>query len=162
MIHVCPLARLHATIETTGARHLVSLLGNEANLVRPTCVAAQDHLWLRLHDIAQPEEGYIVPETEHVERLITFVRGWNRAHPLVVHCHAGISRSTAAAYVAVCALNPRRNEAEIAAGLRRVSPTALPNPRIVLLADGLLGREGRMIAAIDGIGRGLPAVEAEP
>ena len=74
----------------------------------------------------------------------------------------GISRSTASAYATVCALNPRRDEATIAQALRRASPTATPNALIVSLADRLLGREGRMIAAIETIGRGDLTAEAAP
>jgi predicted protein tyrosine phosphatase len=68
-----------------------------------------------------PIDGYIAPADEHVSRLTTFVRGWDRAAPLVVHCFAGTSRSTAGAYVAVCALNPARAELAIAQALRRAS-----------------------------------------
>jgi predicted protein tyrosine phosphatase len=81
---------------------------------------------------------------------------------MVVHCYAGISRSTASAYAGVCALNPRRSEESIALALRRASPTATPNIRIVSLADRLLGRDGRMVAAIEMIGRGVMATEATP
>jgi predicted protein tyrosine phosphatase len=162
MIHVCSLARLHETVEDTGARHVVSLIGDETNLVRPQGVAAENHLWLRLHDISAPLDGYIMPGEEHVTDLIRFVRGWDRRSPLVVHCFAGISRSTASAYVGVCALNPQRDEASIAQALRRASPTATPNIRIVSLADRLLGRDGRMVAAIETIGRGNFAAEAAP
>jgi predicted protein tyrosine phosphatase len=81
---------------------------------------------------------------------------------MVVHCYAGISRSTAGAYVAACALNPSRNELTIAQELRRLSATASPNLRIVAIADRMLGRSGRMVAAIDTIGRGMVAYEASP
>ena len=162
MIHVCSLSRLHETVEDTGARHVVSLLGDEARVERPAGIAPQNHLWLRLHDIAAPLDGYIAPCEEHVAELISFVRGWDRRAPLVVHCFAGISRSTASAFTAVCALSPQRGEAAIAHALRRASPTATPNIRIVSLADNLLGRGGRMIAAIETIGRGAIAAEATP
>src|SRR3984885_4259201 len=162
MIHVCSLARLHEIVADTGARHVVSLIGDEANLVRPQSVAAENHLWLRLHDISAPLDGYIMPDEEHVADLLRFVRGWDRRSPLVVHCYMGISRSTASAYASVCALNPRRDEASIAQALRRASPTATPNARIVSLADKLLGRDGRMGAAIENIGRGVMTTEAEP
>jgi predicted protein tyrosine phosphatase len=162
MIHVCSLARLHETVDDTGARHVVTLLGDEDRLLRPSSVPAENHLWLRLHDITLPMDGYIPPQTEHVERLVTFVRTWDRAAPMVVHCYAGISRSTAAAFVSVCALNPQRDEMKIAEALRRASPTALPNIRIVRLADSLLERDGRMVTAIEAIGRGEPAGEGEP
>src|SRR5262249_18031480 len=68
----------------------------------------------------------------------------------------------AGAYVAACALNPRRDEWAIAQALRRASATATPNGRLVALADRVLGRDGRMVAAIDAIGRGEIAYEADP
>ena len=63
---------------------------------------------------------------------------------------------------AVYGVNPKRDEASIAQALRRASPTATPNIRIVSLADRLLGRDGRMVAAIETIGRGEIAVEGNP
>lgn len=162
MIHVCSLSRLQETVADTGARHVVSLLGDELRVERPSSIAPENHLWLRLHDISAPLDGYIVPEEEHVTELLGFVRGWDRRAPLVVHCFAGISRSTASAYATVCALNPQRDEDAIAKALRRASPTATPNIRIVALADRLLRRDGRMVAAIETIGRGVLAAEATP
>ena len=162
MIHVCSLARLHETVEETGALHVVTLLKQTDRVERPSSVAEANHLILGMDDIAVPMDGYIIPAEEHVTRLIEFVRGWDRARPLVVHCFAGISRSTAGAYVAACALNPRRDEWVIAQELRRASATASPNIRIVSLADRMLGRDGRMVAAIDSIGRGEMAYEADP
>ena len=155
MIYVCSLARLHETVDGTGARHIVSLIGDEANLIRPAQVTAENHLWLRLHDISTPLDGHILPGEEQVADLFRFVRAWDRRTPLVVHCFMGISRSTASAYASVCALSPQRDEADIAQALRRASPTATPNMRIVSLADRLLGRNGRMIAAVENIGRGI-------
>jgi predicted protein tyrosine phosphatase len=162
MIHVCSLARLHETVVDTGARHVVSLIGDEARVERPSSIAPENHLWLRLHDISVPLQGYIIPDEAHIADLLEFVRSWDRRAPLVVHCFAGISRSTASAYVSVCALSPHRNERNIANALRRASPTATPNIRIVSLADRLLGRDGRMVAAIETIGRGIMAEEATP
>jgi predicted protein tyrosine phosphatase len=161
MIHVCSLSRLHETVEETGARHVVSLLGDEA-IERPVAIVPENHLWLRLHDISAPLDGYIVPGERHVADLLNFVRGWDRRAPLVMHCYAGISRSTASAFASVCALSPHRDERSIAQALRLASPTATPNIRIVSLADRLLGRDGRMTSAIETIGRGILASEAEP
>jgi predicted protein tyrosine phosphatase len=162
MIHVCSLARLHETVEDTGARHIVSLIGDDTTIERPAAVVEENHLWLRLHDISVPLDGYVMPVEEHVADLLSFVRRWDRRAPLVVHCYAGISRSTASAFTAVCALNPHRDEASVAQALRRASPTATPNIRIVSLADRLLNRQGRMVAAIESIGRGIVVTEAEP
>jgi predicted protein tyrosine phosphatase len=162
MIHICSLSRLHRTVATTGARHIVTLLRDTDLVQRPQGISAADHLILGMDDINMPMDGYVAPADEHVAKLLGFVRGWDRATPLVVHCYAGISRSTAGAYVAACALNPHRDELAIAQALRHASATATPNLRIVSLADCLLGRSGRMVAAIETIGPGAVAVEAIP
>jgi len=162
MIHVCSLARLHATVAQTGARHVVTLLKDTDLVQRPGGITSENHLVLGMDDITGPLEGYVAPANEHVTRLIDFVRGWDRAAPLVMHCYAGISRSTAGAYVAACALNPRRDEVTIARALRLASPSATPNCYLVSLADQALGRGGRMTAAIEEIGRGVTAFEGDP
>jgi predicted protein tyrosine phosphatase len=162
MIHVCSLARLHATVEQTGARRVVTLMRDVELVRRPPTIEHADHLLLRLDDISEPIYGYTVPGEEHVAELLTFVRSWDRAAPLVIHCYAGVSRSTAGAFVSACALNPRRPETEIARDIRRLSPTATPNIRIVTLADRMLGREGRMVAAVEAIGRGIECYEGHP
>jgi predicted protein tyrosine phosphatase len=162
MIHVCSLSRLHETVAATGARHVVTLLKDVELVQRPGGIMSENHLILGMDDITGPLDGYIAPDDEHVTRLLDFVRGWDRAAPLVMHCYAGISRSTAGAFVAACALNPRRDEQTIARELRRASPTATPNFRIVWLADRALGRGGRMTTAIEQIGRGVMAYEGDP
>jgi predicted protein tyrosine phosphatase len=162
MIHVCSLSRLHETVEATGARHVVTLLKDVELVRRPCGIRSENHLILGMDDITGPLDGYVAPADEHVAKLIDFVRGWDRAAPLVMHCYAGISRSTAGAYVAACALNPRRDERAIARRLRLASPTATPNFRIVALGDRALGRGGRMTTAIEEIGRGAMAFEADP
>jgi predicted protein tyrosine phosphatase len=162
MIHVCSLARLYDTITETGALHIVTLLKHTDRVERPEHIAEANHLVLGMDDVTAPMDGYVIPCKEHVEKLIRFVQGWDRANPLVMHCYAGISRSTAAAYVAACALNAGRSEHAIAQELRRASPTATPNARIVSIADGLLGRDGRMVNAIESIGRGVIADEGHP
>jgi predicted protein tyrosine phosphatase len=162
MIHVCSLARLHDTVRETGARHVVTLIKDISLVHRPATITAENHLLLDMDDINDHIEGYVVPAEEHVGDLLRFVRAWDRANPLVVHCYAGISRSTAGAFVTACALNPRRDELSIARALRAASHTATPNLRIVRLADQMLGRDGRMVRAIDAIGPGLAAYASEP
>ncbi len=162
MIHVCSLARLYSTIDETGARHIVTMLRLTDRVERPGHIAPENHLVLAVDDITTPVDGYIAPGEEHVTRLIEFVGGWDRAAPMVVHCYAGISRSTAGAYVAACALNPARDEQQIAWDIRRASRTAMPNARIVALADRLLKRDGRMVRAIETIGPGDFSEEGVP
>lgn len=162
MIHVCSLARLYDTVNETRARHIVTLLRLIDRVQRPDTIDPANHLILGMDDIVEPIEGYTHPGEEHVARLIEFVQGWDRKAPMVIHCYAGISRSTAGAFVAACTLNPQRSEARIAQAIRDGSATATPNARIVAIADRMLGREGRMIGAIQAIGAGRAAIEGDP
>jgi len=162
MIHVCSLARLHQTVEETGARHIVTLMKDISMVERPAAIDPKNHLHIDVDDIVCPIDGYNHPCEDHVARLMRFVQRWDRSAPLVIHCYAGISRSTASAYAAACALRPERDEIAIAQEMRRVSRTAMPNRLIVSLADQILGRRGRMIAGIESIGPGDMAYEADP
>ncbi|OYX13594.1 MAG: tyrosine protein phosphatase [Rhizobiales bacterium 32-66-8] len=162
MIHVCSLSRLHETVEATGARHVITLINGGTVLTRPSNVDPSNHLFLGMNDIVDEIEGMVAPGEAHMRELLDFVEAWDRAAPLVIHCYAGISRSTAAAYATVCALLPERDELELAQRLRAASPSATPNARIVALADSVLKREGRMTRAIESIGRGKDAFEGVP
>jgi predicted protein tyrosine phosphatase len=162
MIHVCSLARLHDTVAETRASHIVTLLRLIDRVQRPNSIPEANHLVLGMDDIMTPMDGYIHPAEEHVHDLIDFVQRWDRRAPLVMHCYAGISRSTAGAFISACALNPGRNEAAIVQAIRKSSATAAPNIMLVGHADRILGRKGRMIAAVEALGPGLPAPEGEP
>jgi predicted protein tyrosine phosphatase len=59
----------------------------------------------------------------------------------------------------MCSLHPEADEADIARDIRTRSPSATPNIRLVRLADDLLGRQGRMVSAVEAIGRGREAFE---
>ena len=79
---------------------------------RPASIVEANHLILGMDDIATPMDGYTHPAEEHVHDLIAFVQRWDRRAPMVMHCYAGISRSTAGAFITACALNPERDEAD--------------------------------------------------
>lgn len=157
---VCPLSRLAETFASSGARRVVTLLASGLRAGLPPLPGA-DHLRLDLSDIAAPRDGHVLPSEGHVADLLAFARGWDRRRPLLIHCHAGVSRSTAAAYAVACALDPGRDEGAIARALRSASPSATPNPRLVALADAALGRAGRMVEAVRAIGRGRDCYEGE-
>jgi predicted protein tyrosine phosphatase len=162
MIHVCSLAKLEETVARSGAERVLSLLAAGTEVMRPASIARENHLHLVMHDIAVAQDGMTMPGEDHVRNLLDFARRWDRAKPMVVHCYAGISRSTASAYIIAAALAPKRDEAELAQTLRKLSPSATPNPRLIAVADTLLSRQGRMIEAIEAIGRGADAFEGTP
>jgi len=162
MIHVCSLAALPETVRLTGASHVLTVMANVEQVQRPQSVLAANHLKVSMDDITEQQDGFVAPSEHHVEKVLTFIRGWDRQAPLVVHCYAGISRSTASAFAAVCMLNPHRDEIEIARQIRAASPIASPNRLIVSLADKALGRDGRMLRAVDEMGPGSMTAEGRP
>ena len=162
MIHVCSLAALPETLRAVGASHILTVMANVDQVQRPASVLAANHLKVQMDDITEELEGFVAPSESHIEQVLQFVRSWDRNAPLVVHCYAGISRSTASAFAAACALNPRRDEIAIARQIREASPIASPNRLIVRLADKALGREGRMLRALDEMGPGSMTVEGRP
>jgi predicted protein tyrosine phosphatase len=161
-LHVSSLSRLHETVASVKASHVVTLINVNTVVERPPGISPEHHLFIGMSDIVSPLDGHVVPAQEHVERVLRFVREWDRAAPIVIHCWAGISRSTAGAFITACALSPDRDEDEFARRLRAASPSATPNARLVAIADALLGRDGRMVAAVERIGRGADAFEGAP
>jgi predicted protein tyrosine phosphatase len=162
MIHVCSLAALPETVRLTGASHVLTVMANVEQVARPVSVLPANHLKVSMDDITEEMDGFVAPSEAHIDQVLNFVRGWDRSAPLVVHCYAGISRSTASAFAAACALNPHRDEMSIARQIRAASPIASPNRLIVSLADKALGRDGRMLRALDEMGPGSMMVEGRP
>src|ERR1700732_1361738 len=162
MIHVCSLAALPDTVKATGASHVITVRANVHQVQRPESVLPANHLKVSMDDITEQMDGFVAPSDHHIEQVLNFVSGWARGARLVVHCYAGISRSTASAFAAACLLNPHRDESSIARKIRAASPIASPNRLIVSLADKALGREGRMLRALAEMGPGSLTTMGQP
>ena len=151
-IIVAPLHEVRSVLAARRPSHLVTLGSPDG----PTAEVrhAGPRLRLLFHDVAAARDGLTPATAGDIERLLAFARGWDAGQPLLIHCWAGVSRSPAAAYAIACARAQAGEEARLAAALRAAAPFATPNPLVVALADGLLGRDGAMIEAISAIGRG--------
>jgi predicted protein tyrosine phosphatase len=158
-IIVSPLAAVQLLVNKHKVSHVVSLLGPETPHRSFAGIADPNHLKLTFHDIIEPAEGLTPPAPDHVETLIGFLEARQGQDPLLIHCWAGISRSTASAFTAMCLYNPGLDEYRLAQQLRSLSHVATPNRRIVAFADDIMGRRGRMVDAVDAIGRGEDAYE---
>jgi len=159
---VTPLRLLPEVMARRSPSHLITLLSPEELIETPAGFDPARHLRLGLHDIAEPQAGMVAPEARQVEQVLAFAQGWDGAAPMVVHCWAGISRSTASAFAIACERSPHADELEIALAMRRASPTAFPNRRIVALADDILDRQGRMVEAVEAMGGNGFALEGVP
>jgi predicted protein tyrosine phosphatase len=160
-IFITSLADLPAIMVSHQPSHIVSLLSSSYMIETPDGFPVDRHLRLSMHDIAD-EGGPEAPARRHIDDLIAFGRGWDATAPMIVHCWAGISRSTAATYTLLCDRAGSGSEHEIAQALREYAPHAQPNKLLVRYADEALGRDGAMIRAIDALGTGQMATEGFP
>ncbi|MBU6373606.1 MAG: protein tyrosine phosphatase [Alphaproteobacteria bacterium] len=157
-IIVCPLSKVTSVAAARRPQRVVSLLDPHSAFPNLPDYVDRHHK-APVHDITDYIDGLKAPCETSVGEVIRFVSDWDRSAPILIHCYAGISRSTATAFVTACLHNPKADEEEIALALRAASATASPNMLIVEIADAELGRRGRMVRAIERIGRGYPSWE---
>ena len=157
-ISVCGIDELNCHCES-GVSHVLSILDPDWP-VPEVFGAFGEHakLELRFHDIIDEDRAdMIAPQQQHVAELLTFGRGLleePQSHRLLlVHCHAGVSRSTASAALILAQAVPDVPADRIFAEVLRIRPQAWPNLRIVELGDAALNRRGALVAAAAGIYR---------
>lgn len=158
-VYVCALRYVEEMVDHVGASHLMTLINKDTIPDTPAAIDDSKHLKLGMNDIIEPKPELVLPNSSHVQEVIDFAQGWDRQSPMLVHCWAGISRSTAAAYTSLCVLNPDASEVDVARKMRDLSPTFYPNKLMIAIADEILNREGRMVDAINDLGRGRMAPE---
>jgi predicted protein tyrosine phosphatase len=157
LLTVCGLEELehHSARAVT---HVLSIL--DPDWPDPEAFSAYDphhRTILRFHDAVEPRPGVVLPQVGHVEAILGFGRalahgveerqGGQEGH-LLIHCHAGISRSTAAMAMLLAQLYPDEDEDRLFRRLQDIRPQAWPNSVMVGFADDLLSRNGRMTAAL--------------
>ncbi len=148
---VCGLDELSQE-RANGVSHVLSLLDPEAP--EPEILALYPphrRAVLRFHDVIEARQGAIAPAEADVARLLAFAREASHAGPapghLLVHCHAGVSRSTAASFLILAQAHPEWPGRRISDEVLRLRPQAWPNLLILELGDALLGRRGEILEA---------------
>lgn len=95
------------------------------------------------------------PDREDIEKLIDRADDLLDSGYVYCHCAAGISRSTAAAFILQCLVHPPGEEQEAMEAVLEDNPFAAPNRLMVKFADETLGRDGAMLSAIEAVTRQL-------
>ncbi len=162
MIHVCSLDMINKTISKTGAKYLVSLINEDMMPQTPNTILKENHLKLAFNDVTSPMQGYVNVQDDDITKLLNFLDVWQQQAPILFHCWAGISRSTAGAYIAANFVKGVGYEQELAQSLRQSAPFSTPNKLVISLGDAALKRDGKMINAINSIGRGSYAYGGTP
>lgn len=103
---------------------------------------------LDIHDIERAAPGMVMAQAAHIEAAVEAARRMRARDALVVHCHAGVSRSAAVALLASAARLQAAGHSDAAAvegAFARVlahAPHVRPNMGILALGVPLLGLEG--------------------
>jgi predicted protein tyrosine phosphatase len=148
---VCGIAELDG-FHGAGVSHVLSLL--DPATPDPPALAglnARRHQLLYFHDVTEPFAGYAAPQIEHVEGVLAFGRVLAAEREmldhLLVHCHMGISRSTAAMAILLAQAQAGSEERAFQT-LFAIRPRGWPNSRMIAIADRLLKRGGALEAAL--------------
>jgi len=94
------------------------------------------------------EERHHYPSADHAESILAFGRNIPASAKLLIHCWAGVSRSTAAAMLVICQRHPGHEQSAFRL-VKALRPQADPNRLLVKHGDRLLKARGRMLAALD-------------
>ena len=104
-------------------------------------------LILRFDDINQPMDDYVIPQLSHIKRALDFADKIEDGS-LLIHCRAGISRSSAIALAVIAKRLGSGKEEEAVKTLEHINPNCRPNKSIVEMTDELLERDGKLIKAV--------------
>jgi predicted protein tyrosine phosphatase len=162
-ITICGIPEL-GEHSASGVTHVLSILGpSTPDPAEFASFAPHRRLILRFHDVIEPQPDQIGPTREDVERLLAFGRevGDTPLAHLLVHCRAGVSRSTAAAALILMQANPEWPASAALDAVAALRPRAWPNLLILELGDALLGRNGEIAAAAGVIYRRVLARDPE-
>ena len=154
-IYITGLEDMPKAVRAYGVRHLISILQNEFQPPTPAGIDANRHHRCVIHDIVLPSPGETLADVRHMRELIAFLTSWDGESPLLVHCMAGVSRSTAVALIAHAMRSG--DPAASAAALRLAAPYAWPNTRLVELADELLDLDSALVLARASMGAATAA-----
>lgn len=152
---ICGIPELDAHC-AAGVTHVLSILDPDYD-DPPAFAAFPPHhrLALRFHDVIDPRPDCLAPSRADVARLLGF--GLDLIHTrdphLLIHCHAGVSRSTASAALILAQAWPDRPARAALDAVVTIRPRAWPNLRILEFGDALLGRNGELVAAVAAIYR---------
>lgn len=107
---------------------------------------AERKLRLRIADVVT-EEGATVEDIQRIVQLAEQLR--SERGTLLIHCEAGVSRSTATALIIYACWLGQGREAEAMERVIAQRPFAVPNRRMVALGDTLLALGGNLLRARD-------------
>jgi predicted protein tyrosine phosphatase len=132
---------LQRTIETFKPTHVVSMI----TAMEPP-VGVPHHLQIRVDDVPSEMPGYVHPQMSHLQTVLAFTADLVETDRVLIHCFAGISRSTAIAIAILIQHGMRYDEAFI--HVHSIRPILMPNQAFIRLTDEHFKLGGKLVELV--------------
>ena len=146
-IIICGLADIQNCVDKYNPDKMLSIINKNFSPETPQGMDKSRHIKMLIDDISEPRDGFILPEKHHAQELLDFTNDWDISKPLLVHCHMGISRSTATSLGVAAKYDPENIET-IIEKLKEIAPHASPNKIMTQYYDEILGLNSRLFSSL--------------
>jgi predicted protein tyrosine phosphatase len=152
---ICGVSELD-DIDLSSFTHVISIwdpvwetrAGHQDQFIRRLATTARVH-FAYFDDIPAPMDQRFAASLDQVQHMLDFARTIESPSRVLIHCWAGISRSTAVAYAVLCQHTGPGHETACLDHIRKIRPQAIPNSLIITLAEASLGRSTAMFDAYE-------------
>ena len=144
-LKICDLHNAFA-LGFTWADRVISLVDPDC-ISKPNFSSKVPHLILTFDDIIRPREGEVCPTKEQIESILEFTADIKEGEKVLIHCHGGVSRSTAVAVIVLVQHGDSPGQA--LARVLQLRKQAWPNELIIKFGDELLEKNGALIKFIE-------------
>ena len=146
-IIICGLADIQNCVDKYNPDKMLTIINKNFSPETPQGMDKSRHIKMLIDDISEPRDGFILPEKHHAQELLDFTNDWDISKPLLVHCHMGISRSTATSLGVAAKYDPENIET-IIEKLKEIAPHASPNKIMTQYYDEILGLNSRLFSSL--------------
>ena len=146
-IIICGLADIQNCVDKYNPDKMLTIINKNFSPDTPQGMDEGRHIKMLIDDISEPRDGFILPEKHHAQELLDFTNDWDTSKPLLVHCHMGISRSTATSLGVAAKYDPENIEL-IIEKLKEIAPHASPNKIMTQYYDEILGLNNRLFSSL--------------
>ena len=146
-IIICGLADIQNCVDKYNPDKMLTIINKNFSPETPQGMDKSRHIKMLIDDISEPRDGFILPEKHHAQELLDFTNDLDISKPLLVHCHMGISRSTATSLGVAAKYDPENIEI-IIEKLKEIAPHASPNKIMTQYYDEILGLNSRLFSSL--------------
>lgn len=144
-LFVSSLEKVAQSVYQYEATHVISLLlsNDFKEVVLPPMFDKNNWLRLNMDDVIDADVAY-APQLQQIIHILDWANRLPDDAKVLIHCQAGISRSTAVALMLKVKILGVDRIDDAIAWLKDHRPMACPNPVIITYADQLLGAGGEL------------------